>query len=44
MHLLGAAPGYRYNDELAALISPRIVAAAKGSGAALKGYSDLLAS
>jgi hopanoid biosynthesis associated protein HpnK len=38
----GAAPGYRYDDELAALISPRVVAAAK-SGATLMGYSDLSA-
>jgi hopanoid biosynthesis associated protein HpnK len=39
----GAAPGYRYDEELAALISPRIVAAAKSSGVTLQGYSDLIA-
>jgi hopanoid biosynthesis associated protein HpnK len=39
----GAVPGYRYDEEFAALISPQIVAAAKGSGAALMGYSDVIA-
>jgi hopanoid biosynthesis associated protein HpnK len=39
----GAVPGYRYDEELAALVSPRIVAAAKASGAPLVGYSDLRA-
>ena len=39
----GAAPGYRYAEELAALISPRVIAAAKSGGIALKGYSDLIA-
>jgi len=37
----GAVPGYRYTDELAALISPRIVLAARGHDIRLIGYSDL---
>jgi chitin disaccharide deacetylase len=37
----GAAPGYRYTDELAALVSPRIIVAARGRGIRLIGYSDL---
>jgi len=37
----GAAPGYRYVDELAALVSPRIVLAARGDDIRLVGYSDL---
>ena len=37
----GAAPGYRYSDELAALIAPRIVLAARGEDIRLIGYSDL---
>jgi chitin disaccharide deacetylase len=37
----GAAPGYRYIDELAALVSPRIVLAARGRDIRLIGYSDL---
>jgi chitin disaccharide deacetylase len=36
----GHAPGYRYADELAALTSPEVVAAAKRGGIALGGYSD----
>jgi hopanoid biosynthesis associated protein HpnK len=39
----GAAPGYRYTDELTALISPRVIAAAKRGDIRLIGYSDLLA-
>jgi len=39
----GAVQGYRYDEELAALVSPRIVAAAKSGDIALKCYSDLLA-
>jgi chitin disaccharide deacetylase len=35
-----AAPGYRYTDELAALISPRIVLAARGHDIRLIGYTD----
>jgi hopanoid biosynthesis associated protein HpnK len=37
----GAAPGYRYSDELAALVAPRIVLAARGRDIRLVGYSDL---
>jgi hopanoid biosynthesis associated protein HpnK len=36
----GAVPGYRYADELAALVAPRISAAAKAAGIRLTGYSD----
>jgi hopanoid biosynthesis associated protein HpnK len=36
----GAAPGYRYTDELAALVAPKIVSAAKGNDIRLIGYSD----
>jgi hopanoid biosynthesis associated protein HpnK len=39
----GAAPGYRYADELAALTSPRVVAVAKRGDIRLIGYSDLAA-
>jgi len=37
----GAVPGYRYADELAALVAPRIVSAARGHDIRLIGYSDL---
>jgi hopanoid biosynthesis associated protein HpnK len=37
----GAAPGYRYADELAALMAPRIGSAARSHGIRLIGYSDL---
>ena len=37
----GAAPGYRYTDELAALVAPKIVLAARGRDIRLVGYSDL---
>jgi hopanoid biosynthesis associated protein HpnK len=37
----GAAPGYRYADELAALVAPRIVSAARDRDIRLIGYSDL---
>ena len=37
----GAAPGYRYVDELAALVAPGIVLAARGDEIRLVGYSDL---
>lgn len=37
----GAAPGYRYVDELAALVAPGIVLAARGDDIRLVGYSDL---
>lgn len=39
----GAAPGYRYRDELAALVDREIVAGVKRAGIRLGGYSDLLA-
>jgi chitin disaccharide deacetylase len=37
----GAAPGYCYTDELAALVASRIVLAARGHDIRLIGYSDL---
>jgi hopanoid biosynthesis associated protein HpnK len=37
----GATPGYRYMDELAALVAPRIISAATGAGIRLIGYSDM---
>ena len=36
----GHAPGYRYADELAALTSPEVIAAAKRGDIALGGYGD----
>ncbi len=39
----GAAPGYRYAEELAALIDPDVRAALAESGARCGGYSDFLA-
>jgi hopanoid biosynthesis associated protein HpnK len=36
----GAAPGYRYVDEFAALTAPAVLAAARGAGAALGGFAD----
>jgi hopanoid biosynthesis associated protein HpnK len=36
----GAAPGYRYADELAALISPEVAEAVAASGAILGAFSD----
>lgn len=36
----GAAPAYRYREELDALLSPRVGAAARRSGATLGGYGD----
>lgn len=36
----GAAPGYRYADELSALIAPAVLDAARRSGARLGGFSD----
>ena len=40
----GAVPGYRYADELAALVAPGIItAAAAAAGIRLIGYSDLAA-
>ena len=37
----GATPGYRYSDELAALVAPRIIIAARDREIRLVGYSDL---
>jgi len=37
----GAAPGYRYADEFAALCDPDCIAAVRRSGYALGGYSDV---
>jgi chitin disaccharide deacetylase len=37
----GATPGYRYADELAALVAPGIVSAARSRGIRLIGYADL---
>ena len=36
----GAAPGYRYAEELAALVSPETAEAARESGATLGAFSD----
>jgi hopanoid biosynthesis associated protein HpnK len=36
----GSAPGYRYRDELAALLAPAVRASIERSGALLGGYSD----
>lgn len=38
----GAAPGYRYGEEFAALTDPAVKAAALASGARLCGFADLL--
>ncbi len=38
----GAAPGYRYAEELAALTAPAVVAALHRSGASLGGFGDQL--
>jgi hopanoid biosynthesis associated protein HpnK len=38
----GAAPGYRYTDELAALVSPRVKALAAKCGARRGGFADVL--
>ena len=37
----GAAPGYRYADELAALTAPETTAAIRESGAKLGAFSDI---
>jgi len=37
---LGSAPGYRYADELAALLAPRIVEASRNSGVTRGGFAD----
>lgn len=38
----GAAPGYAYEEELAALMAPRVVEASRAPGVRLGGYSDFL--
>ena len=40
---VGAAPGYRYADELAGLLDPAVMTAVRRSGASLGGFSDALA-
>ena len=36
----GAAPGYRYAEELAALVSPEVIRAARNPAIKLGGFSD----
>jgi hypothetical protein len=36
----GSAPGYRYAEELAALVAPRIVDASRNSAFARGGFAD----
>ena len=36
----GSAPGYRYSEELAALVAPRIVEASRNSAIARGGFAD----
>jgi hopanoid biosynthesis associated protein HpnK len=38
----GAAPGYRYEEELAAVTDPAVIEAARASGAERGGFSDFL--
>ena len=38
----GAAPGYRYSEELEALIAPEVVAACRDSSLRLGGFEDFL--
>ncbi len=38
----GAAPGYRYTDEFAALTAPSVLAAARRAGAKFGGFADFL--
>ncbi|HEX4647953.1 MAG TPA: hopanoid biosynthesis-associated protein HpnK [Steroidobacteraceae bacterium] len=38
----GAAPGYRYRDELEALLAPQVAAACRGSSLRLGGFTDFL--
>ena len=40
----GAAPGYHYREELAALMAPEIVAASRDSSLRLGGFGDFLGS
>jgi predicted glycoside hydrolase/deacetylase ChbG (UPF0249 family) len=39
----GAVPGYRYADELSALMSPEVKAAIANNGIQLTSYSDIAA-
>jgi hopanoid biosynthesis associated protein HpnK len=39
-HFPGHAPGYRYVEELAALVAPEVIAAARRPDVALGGYAD----
>jgi hopanoid biosynthesis associated protein HpnK len=39
---VGSTSGYRYADELAALVAPGVVALARATGARLGGFSDLI--
>jgi hypothetical protein len=39
----GSAPGYRYREELQALLDPKVAAAARAEGLALGGFADFLA-
>jgi hopanoid biosynthesis associated protein HpnK len=41
-HFAGAAPGYRYQDELEALLSPDVVAASRDASLRLGGFVDFL--
>jgi hypothetical protein len=36
----GSAPGYRYAEELAALVAPRVVAASRNSALSRGGFAD----
>jgi hypothetical protein len=38
----GATPGYRYRDELEALLAPQVAAACRGSSLRLGGFTDFL--
>jgi hopanoid biosynthesis associated protein HpnK len=40
----GAAPGYRYADEFAALVDPRVIGAVRRSAVSLGGFSDFASS
>jgi chitin disaccharide deacetylase len=39
----GAAPGYRYREELEALVAPEVIAAARAAAVRLGGFADFLA-
>jgi hopanoid biosynthesis associated protein HpnK len=40
----GSAPGYRYREELEALMAPEVIAAARDSGVRLGGFADFFSS